>query len=101
MREFGPRPTLGELQRSLPASRAACLRGHGYFVGPERLKRQVARWRTLHLLRQQRRDPPTARMRRQSHRLLSVSDLARFDYWPWLASTLLQPRLIFARFACR
>jgi hypothetical protein len=24
-----------------------------------------------------------------------------FDYWPWLASTLLQPWLIFARFACR
>jgi hypothetical protein len=24
-----------------------------------------------------------------------------FDYWPWLASTLLQPRLSFVRFACR
>src|SRR5215831_10372557 len=63
--------------RTLPASRAACLRGRGHPVGAERLKRQTARWRTLHELRRERCNAAAARLGWQSYRLLSVSSLTK------------------------
>jgi len=65
IREFGPGPTLGELQRSTPWVWLWC----------ERCPHHALLQRPLHELRSQRRNPSTARLGRQSHRLLSISDM--------------------------
>jgi hypothetical protein len=79
MRDFGPRPTLGDVQRTtpwvwLPASCAAGLRRRRHPVRARGIKRQTARRRALHKLRRERRNTPTSGVGRQSRRLLSVSD---------------------------
>jgi hypothetical protein len=85
MRDFGPRPTLGELQRTTPwvwlwcehcQHRAPLACAVAVILwGPEAIKRQTASRRTLHQLRRERCDPPASRLGRQSCRLLSVSRL--------------------------
>src|SRR6516165_2856186 len=67
--------TLGmALVRTLPASRAAGVRGRGHPLGRKCIERPAKAMLPLYLLRQQGRDPPAARLGRQSHRLLPVSD---------------------------
>jgi hypothetical protein len=84
MRELGPRPTLGDLQRTTPWVWLWCercqhhattrLRCGRHPVGTGCLKRQTTCWGALHRLREQRRYPPASRLGRQSSRLPAIPD---------------------------
>jgi hypothetical protein len=72
-------PTVGELQRP-PWVWLWCVSGANIMrrwlapslssCGVGSIQRQIARWRTLHLLRCRRCDPPASRLGRQSNRFI-------------------------------